>query len=312
MYQPCISCKGAVFVNGKRCTTCKGSGTTTPKDESKRKAPATSNEGSKERATPTPKTSNRSKLVDGDDMLTLCPDCQGGCKIFDATNLFTRQVEGVVMLIPYKEYLQERERDAYTYVGATNDRPAYDNHILWSEHDTWDKWEANPWSIDNKEGLAKPVGLCPKGDKPKQFPPPSLVKPKKCTGCSTKGVVAFTPIRIEDIPHPNRCLDQEHHVLGENCIKCGWKLRILNVYIPEGLVSNPELLDLLVAFSRADTKIVSVQTVADNPPTINEVGFNMRPLDKMYLTVKLGESLMEAPKKDESLPEEPKKDDSGN
>ena len=83
-----------------------------------------------------------------------------------------------------------------------------------------------------------------------------------------------------------------HEVCGDECSKCGWPFRILNVYTPRGFTVAPRF---LVQLRRALPPGVKVITLEGAAPHLGLVGFELPPAQFLNMQSALGESLRAAP-----------------
>ena len=83
-----------------------------------------------------------------------------------------------------------------------------------------------------------------------------------------------------------------HTILGLSCTVCGWNMKLLNLYVPEGKVISDSFESELREYLPEGTRIVLVE--AAEVPTLNEVGFSLPMHDKLYLTTQFVDGLRDA------------------
>lgn len=83
-----------------------------------------------------------------------------------------------------------------------------------------------------------------------------------------------------------------HEVLGQRCVKCGWPLRLLNVYVPTGYELAPSFARWARRELPPGVKIVVVDDCEG--AHLGTVGFELPALDFALMTGNLGAHLVEA------------------
>ena len=79
-----------------------------------------------------------------------------------------------------------------------------------------------------------------------------------------------------------------HSVIGDSCQKCGWPLRMLNVYTPQGLKPSAGFLRFV---RRELPPGVAVVQVEGEAPQLGLVGFELPPGEFMLMQSRLTRSL---------------------
>ncbi len=86
---------------------------------------------------------------------------------------------------------------------------------------------------------------------------------------------------------PKKC--DECNVIGTECIECGWRMKILNLYVEDERVPSREFFGAACAHVPSGTSIQLIRN--HGATTLCEVGFDLEPETKLRLSTYLAGSL---------------------